>query len=343
MSKVRLFALALAGLSVVSATRAATITEDFSTDPLQRGWQIFGNTNLFRWDSTNHNLAVTWDSTQSNTYFYVNLSNTFSRGDDFGMEFDLVLFDIASGFETNKTGPLQLGFGFLNFAGATSANFMRGAFGYAPDVAEFDYYTSGYYVFGNQTFPADPTTFPSFISGVNTNDYAPINLSVYDSELPTNQVVHVNLSYSGENQTATLLVTTNGTSLVQLPVLTLDPGHGWVDSDNIHVDMFSISSYSSAGDPFDSVFARGTVANLTVHTLFKPVSGLTLAPTATNGVWQAHFYAHTNWSYTLERTSDLRSWTAASGPLPGADGSMVLLDTNAPPDKAFYRVKASQP
>ena len=65
-----LLALAAAGLSLLPAARAATISEDFSSDPLKNGWQIFGDTNLFRWDAANRVLDVTWDSSQPNSYFY---------------------------------------------------------------------------------------------------------------------------------------------------------------------------------------------------------------------------------------------------------------------------------
>ena len=75
MLKVRLSVLALAGLSVVSASRAVTVVEDFSTDPQAKGWQVFGDTNLFAWNSTNRNLEVTWDSTQPNSYFYYPLGS----------------------------------------------------------------------------------------------------------------------------------------------------------------------------------------------------------------------------------------------------------------------------
>src|SRR5438046_2844728 len=113
MKKIR--SLAWAGLFVLSITsRAETITENFSADPLQNGWQIFGDTNLFNWDPTNQNLAVTWDSTQPNSYFYKPLGTTLTRNDDFSIAFDLRLSDIASGSEPGKTGPVQLGFGFLN-------------------------------------------------------------------------------------------------------------------------------------------------------------------------------------------------------------------------------------
>ena len=115
--------LAIASLSVLSAVRAATITENFTNNPSQDGWQIFGNTNQFQWDSTNQNLDITWDSTKSNSYFYHPLGTTLTRNDDFSIAFDLRLNDIASGNEPGKTGPMQLGFGFLNFTNATSTNF----------------------------------------------------------------------------------------------------------------------------------------------------------------------------------------------------------------------------
>src|ERR1017187_10525384 len=60
MLRVRLSVLAVASLSVVCASRAATIVEDFSTNPQTNGWQVFGDTNLFYWNSTNQNLEVTW-------------------------------------------------------------------------------------------------------------------------------------------------------------------------------------------------------------------------------------------------------------------------------------------
>ena len=145
--------------------RAATITEDFSTDPLQHGWQVFGDTNLFAWNSTNRNLEVTWDSTQPNSYFYHPLGAALTRYDDFSLEFDLRLSDIASGVEPGKTGPLEIGLGFLNLAEATSTNFMRGAYGGAPDVAEFDYYTSGYYDYAGVIYPSPASTVPSFHPG----------------------------------------------------------------------------------------------------------------------------------------------------------------------------------
>jgi hypothetical protein len=341
MLKIRSSVLALAGLLVVSVSPAATVVEDFSTDPLSKGWQAFGQTNLFGWNSSNQNLQVTWDSSRPNSYFYYPLGAQFTRYDDLSAEFDLDLADIASGVELGKTGPLQIGFGFLNFAGATSTNFMRGAWGGAPDVAEFDYYPSGYYDFGGSIWPIVPTSTPSFISGLNSRHYAPAYLDAYEYELPTNQTVHVRLTYDGLSQTATLVLTTNGMPLETLPGLVLNSptNSQFTGTDDFRVDMFSINSYSSAGDDYDSVLAHGTVGNLLVTASLRAIGRLSGTFT-TNGVWQAQFFGHSNWLYTLECTTDFGSWTQVSPTVRGTEEDMILQVTNAVAARVFYRVRA---
>jgi hypothetical protein len=341
MVNIRLSVFLLAGLSVVPVSRAVSIVEDFSTDPLAKGWQVFGETNLFRWNSTNRNLEVTWDSSRGNSYFYYPLGAQFTRNDDLSAEFDLNLGDVASGAEPGKTGPLQIGFGFLNFAGATSTNFMRGAWGSAPNVAEFDYYPSGYYDFGGAIWPIVPTATPSFISGINSQHYAPAYLGDYEYELPTNQTVHVRLTYDGLSQTATVVVTTNGMPLATLPGLVLNNATNsqFAGGDDFRVDMFSITSYSSTGDDYDSVLAHGTVSNLLVTAVLRPIGRMSGAFTA-NGAWQAEFYGHSNWVYTLDATADFGSWTPVSPTNRGTEGDMILQDANPPPARAFYRVRA---
>ena len=329
--------MASVGLFVtLSAARAATLTEDFSANPLQVGWQIFGDTNLFVWNETNRDLEVTWDSTQPNTYFYRPLGVTLTRYDDFTLEFDLRLSDIASGVEPGKTGPLQISLGLLNLAEATSTNFMRGAYGGAPNVAEFDYYTDGFYDYGGLIYPSPASTVSSFIPGTDSYHYAPAFVSVFETELPTDQTVHIRLAYTGADQTALLSVTTNGVLISQLPPLVLsDAGNSqFTPTDNFHVDTFSISSYSSNGDDFDSVLAHGTVDNLVVQASLVRVSRIAGAFTAEGG-WRAQFFAHTGAHERLQvvdggldHTSrhggldDLagHQFTAGAGFLPGARG-----------------------
>ena len=332
--------LALASLFVTSVF-ANTITENFSADPASHGWKTFGNTNLFAWDSTNHTLAVTWDSTQTNSYFYHPLGTTVTRNDDFSVAFDLNLRDIASGVEPGKTGPMELGFEFLNLAAATNASFMRNNFGTVPNVAGFDYYTDGYFVFGDIVYPSDAATTPTFISGVNSYDYAPQHISFYDNRLPNDQTVHISLVYTASNQTASVSVTTNGVALVTLPALALDGSEGFADpSDNFLVNTFCICNFSSYGDDYDSVLAHGTVANLVINV---PPPAQNLVGAFTNGVWQVQFANHLGWLYTLERTANLASWTDASTSVSGNGTNLILTDTNAISARSFYRIRADRP
>src|SRR5262249_16619165 len=141
-------ALACASLFLsLHAAPAAVINQNFSSDPLQQGWKIIGNTNLFQWNATNHNLTATWDSTQPNTFFYYDLDGYLTRYDDFSFSFDLFLTNIASNVEPGKTGPLQIGLGFQNYSVATNASYLRG-FGVVSDIAEFNYYPHGFFDFG---------------------------------------------------------------------------------------------------------------------------------------------------------------------------------------------------
>jgi len=178
----RLLAPISAALLIASVSVAKTISQNFATNPLQNGWQEFGNTNLFYWNSTNQNLEVTWDSRESNSFFYVPLGTSLTRNDDFSIEFDLLINDIVSGIEPGKTGGLEIGFGFFNFATATNTSFMRGSFGGAPNLMEFDYFPKGYFEFGGQTFEVAATTTPTFIS-TNSFNYAPTIFAPYIIEL----------------------------------------------------------------------------------------------------------------------------------------------------------------
>jgi hypothetical protein len=334
--------LAFAGILLrVSVVSAETVSQNFVGDPLTNGWSVFGSATLFTWDSTNQNLRVTWDSTQTNSYFYHSLGGAITRNDDFQVEFDLTLSDCISGNEPGKTGPLQIGIGLFNLAAATSTNFGRGVFGSAPNLAEFNYFPYGYYTFGSDIFPSDATTVFDFISSSGFS-YAPTFFDpFYEFDWPTNQLVHVAIAYTAQNQTLALTLRTNGTVAYQPPNIVLNnpANSGFGVSDNFNVDTFSVSSYSSYRDDYNSVLAHGTVDNLFVHV--PPVQNLT--GTFSNSVWQVQFRSRSNWVYTLERTADFSSWTNVSPVISGSATNVYLQDTNPPVGKAFYRVYATQP
>jgi len=340
--KIRSLAFAsLFVLSVASAS-ATTITENFTNNPAADGWQVFGNTNSFVWNSASNNLAVTWDSRRTNSYFYHPLETILTRDDDFSIAFDLNLSDIASGIEPFKTGPIQIALGFVKFSTVSDSNFGRGVYGGAPNIAEFDYYTDGYYDGGSfGIFPSAAATVPSFISGVDSFNYCPASISPFDNVLPTNQTVHITMTYTASNQTAVVTFTNNGIALGSLPPLALIPANGFATNDSFYADTFSISSYSSFGDDYDSVLAHGTVAHLAVTVPPPPVQNL--SGSFSGSQWQVQFLSRSNWQYTLQRTADFQTWTDVSATTSGTATNLFLQDTNVPVDKGFYRVKADRP
>jgi hypothetical protein len=314
--KKRLFvSLALAGAFVLSAAHAATVAEDFSTDPLQNGWKIFGATNLFQWDSTNHQLAVTWDSSQTNSYFYHPLGRICSKSNDFLVMFDLRLSNAAaSGY------GFELAIGLLHFSDATNADFSRSG-GNSPNLFEFDY------------FPTDDLGDPSSIDAT-LKDTKPGYAGFYFAydNLPLNPSVtyHITLMHTAGSSTISGNVLANGQPFASLTnIYNALPG-------DFCLDTFSISSYTDDGFG-GSILAHGTVNNI-VFASPLPVS-MVNAVTAE----EVQFVSDTNWLYMLQRTTDFQSWTNVSPITLGNATNLFLQDTNPPIKKAFYRVSASRP
>jgi len=322
--------LTLASLFVVQLVRAATIAENFASDPLQHGWQIFGNPNLFRWNATNQNLEVTWDSTQTNSYYYQPLGTTVTRHDDFSIAFDLRLDDIGPGPAPSKSNSFELTIGFFNLNEATTTNFVR-ATGYdSPNLVEFDYFwDSGY---GATVMPAIVGTNSDFNYN-GASDYAIYPLTPGDW-------YHVQMTYTAPNQT---LVTTF-TNLAQNSGGAVTQLVNGAFSD-YRVDTLAISSFSDAGqDPMwgeGSILAHGAVDNIAVIVPALPAHNL--AGGFTNGNWQVQFSARANWLFMLERTVDFQTWTELAPAVSGITGTMSLIDTNPPVGHALYRIRASRP
>jgi hypothetical protein len=330
MVETRLLVLALVGLSLApfQYSSAATISEDFTHEPTTQGWNIFGDTNLFVWDASNQVLQVTWDSSQTNSYFYRPLGTILSKADDFGFTFDLRLSDIRTNL---KSGPFEIAVGFMNFADETSTNFWRGS-GVDPvhgprNLVEFDYFPAGYYPgFGGVAASISPTV----ISGANAFD------SGFDLlELTTNDLFHISLTYTASNQTLHTTITRNGGLFGPVDDVVLD-----TNFTDFRANAFAISSYSDFGDDFDSVLGHGSIDNVVINIPSPPITNIYANPN--NGVWQVQFGSSSNWMYTLERTIDYQSWNAASAPLIGNGETLVLAETNLAGPKAFYRVRADR-
>lgn len=333
MLNVRLSVLALASVSFLFAPccPAGTYEEDFSGDPAARGWRACGNTELFAWSAADQAMRVTWDSSQTNSYFYRPLGTILAKDDDFSLEFDLRLSDIGT---TTKPGPFEIAVGFLNLGQATRPDFWRGSGQNAVhgprSLVEFDYFPAGYYP--EWDFYVDPTISPTVVSDDNAHFLPGMTLM----EIATNALFHVVLSYSASSQTVHTTMTCNGAPFGPIGNVTLDSSFT-----DFRLDAVAISSYSDAGDDYDSVLAHGVVDNVVITTPPPPVANVTGG--WQNGRWQVQFVSRTNWVYALERTGDFQSWTAVTGGVSGNGAGLVLEDETAPATGAFYRVRAERP
>jgi hypothetical protein len=322
-----LLAPAAAGFVLLSTLHAGTIAEDFSHDPALDGWRVFGDSSLFQWDAVAHNLRVTWDSSQPNSYFYHPLGTILGTNDDFSISFDLYLTDYAAGLTDDTSFPFQLAAGLQNFAEASLSGFLVGTGANAPDLAEFDFFppASGF------AASVDPT----FIDSANifsSNAYGYV-------ALPTGIVMRVSLDYTTSNQTAVLTITTNGAAVLPPMAVNLTVTNAYENTrfGDYHLDTFAVESYSGA-ESGSSVLAHGTIGNVLLVVPPPPVT--LLQGSLVNGVGQVQFASLTNWNYILQCSADLQTWLPAAPPAAGTGGNLILQDTNSMQPHQFYRVNA---
>jgi hypothetical protein len=171
----------------------------------------------------------------------------------------------------------------------------------------------------------DVTVFPDFYF---IYDNLPMNLGT---------TYHVTLSHGSGDGFISATVRTNGVIYTTMPLFF----SGTIGE--FRLDTVAISSYSGAGqDPqfAGSILAQGTVDNLVVT---EPPVVRNFGGTLTNGVWQTQFNTYDNRHYTLQRSTDLVTWSDVTASVQGTGGAITLSDTNAVTDNAYYRVRASQP
>jgi hypothetical protein len=318
-------ALALAGALMVHQVASAqfapaVISDNFSTNPLQNGWQVFGNTNLFQWNPTNQNVDVTWDSSQPDSFFYHTLGTTLTKADNFTISFDLQITNAQAGGY-----GFELALGLLNIAEATNNSFNRSTGANSPDLVELDYFPDVGY---------GPTVWPAFVDSSSTFSFN--GASDYAIYAPTpGDWYHVVMTYTAADQT---MVTTM-TNYEQTSGITISDTIA-TNLTDFNVDTFSISSYQDDGYG-DSIYAQGVVDNVSVTIPPLPIKNLTEG--FQDGRWRAQFTSLPGWTYTLQSTVDFQSWRNVSVSLPGNGATLHLLDTNAPGKQGFYRVHATQP
>lgn len=309
--------LALLAATSIAHADNITINESFATDPAADGWQTFGDASLFQWDSTNQDLAVTWDSSQPNSYYYLPIGTFLTSADDFTISFDLLLNDAAI-----TGGTFELGAGFLNLSNAESPGFLRGTGYNATNLVEFDYFMDPFY--GNSLAATE----------LDTNGFI---ADIYDDmPLDTNTTYHVSISHVAGMPLISAQITVSNQLYDSFPSSYVESGFG-----DFRVDTISINSYSDEGAYGASILAHGTIANISMTATTHPVANI--KGQFVGSAWQVQFTSRVGWLYILESTSDFQSWTPVSSVTSGTDDTLILQDTNPSPTQGFYRVLAYQP
>lgn len=317
-------------VAAVLPSRAAAIAETFASDPTQRGWRTFGDASLFHWNATNENLEVTWDSSRTNSMFYRSLGTVLTKNDDFSLEFDLRLSDIAIGVDPAKPYTFEIAIGFCKFSSVANTNFFRGTgvnATYGPrNLVEFDYFPdSG---FGATIAP----TVVSTNNRIRFSDNHPL-------ELLTNTLYRIVMNYTASNQLLRTVLTENGAQFGPIRDLSLT---GFPD---FRVDTFAVLSYSDAFQSppqfAGSILAHGVIDNINLMIPDPPL--IALRGARFGNFFRVHFDATTNWLYRLETTRDLQEWSFVTELGAPTNGPCYLQDAGILPEVGLYRVIANRP
>ena len=323
----RTFVLGLAAaslftLSTLGATPSVEISTSFATDPAQQGWKTFGNSNLFNWNSTNGCLDVTWDSSKSNSYFYLPIGTVLTRKDDFAMEFDLTINDISTSFD-------QMALGFLNLGDATNSEFSRVTGSNSLNLAEFDYFHTADY--GSDVY-AEFSATNLLKNGLSLE----VDWGAPQILLPLGKPLHVVQSYTGSTSTIVTTISNNGNTLYSRP-FTISASFT-----DFRCDAFAIESYNDP-KPYNGAILRahGSVRNVKLTVPVPPVRNIKgqLQPTG----WTVTFDSLVDWNYALERSSDLVTWTDVTTNIDRTEATCTLQDRDAVTGARFYRVRAQRP
>jgi hypothetical protein len=319
MEKIRSMAIASLFVLSIAFVNASTLVERFTTNPSLDGWQVFGDTNLFHWDSTNQNLDVTWDSTQPNSYFYHPLGVTLTTNDGFCVQFDLQLTNATVSGSGN-----EIAIGLLHFSDATNADFNR-ANSPLPNLFEFDYFPA--FIYDGDPYPASVNATlkdsqPGYAGFYVVYDNVTLDPAV------TYRVVLIHRAGEG---VITGSIYTNGVVLSALPL-----GYGSAPVGELQLDTLSVNCFADDGFG-DSVLAHGTVDKLAV------ASPLPVDRISTPAIGRVQFASDTNWLYTLEQSLDFQTWTTAAPGVFGNGTNLALQATNLPAGESFYRVRADLP
>jgi len=331
-----LWLAALAVCASVPRVQAAEWVEDFSADPALRGWSWWGDPALFQWRPASGAMHVTWDSSTTNCYFYRPLGTILTQDDDFRLQFELELEEIAIGVDPEKPYTFELAIGFIGLAQATQTNFFRGSGIHSThgprNLVELDY-------FPDSGFGA--TVAPTVVSTNNRIAFS----DNHPLELMPGHRYRFEMTYQASDQMLRTTAWRDGEPFG------LPPGATLADLDlagfpDFRVDTVAVCNYSDAHQSppqfQGSLRARGILYRVEVRVPDPPLSRL--EGRMEDGNWRVTFEARSQWTFVMERSGGFEDWEVVDTATPDNDGPATLVHSDAASlGRGFYRVRAERP
>lgn len=308
-----------------TSIEASTWREDFTQDPIPRGWTSSGETNRFVWNASEGRMEVSWDTACPHSFFAHGLPQTVSETQDFSMAFDLHLTRAEGGIRSGRPGAMQVAVGFLNLPRARANRYLRGA-GKAFEVLEFNWFPEGF-IPGYGTVEPTLSTITYDANGKVLADFA------FPFLLEIGRTHRVSMRHDANPRQVITQVEHEG-QVVATTRIIIPPGFG-----GFQLDALALMVWDERTSFSDSLGASGWVDNIEIIVPDAPVGTVTLLPSQR----EVELLALSGWSYRLEASLDLREWQTVDGPRPGAGEVLRLADPRkAQFPQQFYRVQAGR-
>ena len=310
----------------MSSIQAAVLREEFSDDPFAAGapWRVIGDAGQFHWNPVEKNLAVTWDSSRQNTFFFLPLGAVLTSHSAFEFAVDLTLFSAGPRPGTSRTNVLQIALALVKQGQLPDGYAQRTVSGRARNMLDFSFFPlADYGPFGTSAFIAPAIFGEKYAAYSFGNPY----------DLADGQNHRIRCRWDP-------LTRRFATEITGIPgIQPTDPA--LPTADDFAVDALAVVLWNEGNTPGDSLMANGTLDNITV-TLPDPAQYLTGPLTIETATQSVRFLSRMAYRYQLEGTGDLNSWNVVAGPLAGTGDELSLSDLrDAYFLQQFYRVRAT--
>jgi len=318
-----LLLLSLALTPVSGMGLAVTLTEEFDSNPLERGWTVSGRADLFTWNPALQRLEVTWDSSAPHSLFALPLGETLTTNETFAFGLDLVLTEAVGGARPPRTGAMQVAFGLLDLERARSEHYPRSA-GRAFDLVEFNWFPEGEIPgFG----VVDPTVSPVLFDSAGRIAAA----FTFPLDLPLEVLHRIRCEFHPKLRELRTTLISGG---VEQAVRTVKLPAAFAD---FSLNAFAVMNWSEADNPFDSLLARGHVDRIVVELPAPPIGQIEMPEPG-----HVSFMNVEGWRYDVEASEDLVDWQII-GSISGSGVRSTVPDNRAISSGVqFYRVRATR-